>query len=54
MFRKGGPKPWKTKPGGSLLDERVFEYREHGHPVKEGGGVRQEVEYGREKAVNEV
>jgi hypothetical protein len=23
MFRKGGPKPWKTKLGGSLLDERT-------------------------------
>lgn len=27
LFSKGAPRPWKTKPGGSLLDERVLEVR---------------------------
>ncbi|CZR58457.1 related to high-affinity glucose transporter [Phialocephala subalpina] len=35
MFRKGGPKPWKTKPGDSLLDQRILEVAEHG--TKAGG-----------------
>lgn len=29
MFGKGGPHPWNTKPGGSLLDARIEEEREH-------------------------
>ena len=29
-FWKGGPRPWHTKPGGSLLDQKVLEMREHG------------------------
>jgi len=36
LFRKGGPRPWHTKPGGSLLDQKVLKYREHGHKT---GGV---------------
>jgi hypothetical protein len=27
MFKKGGPYPWNTKPGGSSLDTRVEEMR---------------------------
>ena len=27
MFRKGGPRPWHTKPGDSLLDQRILEVR---------------------------
>lgn len=25
MFSKGGPRPWKTKPGNSKLDERMVQ-----------------------------
>lgn len=28
MFAPGGPKPWKTKPGQSKLDERMAEATE--------------------------
>jgi hypothetical protein len=30
MFKKGGPKPWHTKPGDSLLDKRILEIQETG------------------------
>jgi len=35
MFRKGGPKPWHTKPGDSLLDQKILEMESGGK--KEGG-----------------
>lgn len=34
MFQKGGPRPWHTKPGDSLLDQRILDVQA-GH--KEGG-----------------
>jgi len=40
LFQKGGPKPWKAKPGNSLLDQRIHEVEEKAG--KEGmvvGGV---------------
>jgi hypothetical protein len=36
MFRKGGPKPWHTKPGQSNLDDRIEEARAKELHVKEG------------------
>lgn len=35
MFQKGGPHPWNTSPGHSLLDAKVQELQEHG----KAGGV---------------
>jgi len=41
LFSDGAPKPWLTKPGGSLLDERIKQARTgpkaHGGMVVEGG-----------------
>lgn len=40
LFSNGAPKPWLTKPGGSLLDERIREVQagsKHGGMVLEGG-----------------
>jgi hypothetical protein len=34
MFQKGGPHPWHTKPGNSLLDAKIQEFRNRG---KESG-----------------
>jgi hypothetical protein len=52
LFKKGGPHPWKTKPGDSLLDQRILDVREHGG--KTGGiaeGMEEErVEYGKKNA----
>ncbi|QSZ33651.1 hypothetical protein DSL72_005219 [Monilinia vaccinii-corymbosi] len=49
LFAYGGPKPWKTRPGDSLLDGRVRDVREHGD-AKTGAGVdgvhEEKVEYG--------
>jgi MFS family permease len=43
LFSKGGPKPWRTKPGGSRLDaeiEAVRDRKAHGRPsYAEGMGV---------------
>ena len=47
MFRKGGPRPWHTKPGGSLLDQHILDVqRLHGHK-SEGGimGNEGQIEY---------
>jgi len=41
MFRKGGQKPWHTKPGDSLLDKRILEIQETGkvaRPLMQGEG----------------
>jgi Sugar (and other) transporter len=35
LFQKGGPRPWHTKPGNSLLDQRLLEMEASGR--KEGG-----------------
>jgi hypothetical protein len=45
LFRRGGPRPWKTKPGGSLLDQRIFEMRETGHKRAGIMGTEDRVEY---------
>jgi len=41
LFRKGGPKPWKTKPGDSLLDQRILEMSAHGGKT---GGIAEGME----------
>jgi hypothetical protein len=45
LFRRGGPRPWKTKPGGSLLDQHILDFQQRGH--KTGGmmGTEGRVEY---------
>jgi hypothetical protein len=35
LFAPGGPKPWKTRPGQSLLDARVMEVEEKARTVGE-------------------
>jgi MFS family permease len=38
MFSKGGPKPWRTKPGGSRIDaeiQAVIERKAHGEEIYE-------------------
>jgi len=53
LFQSGGPRPWKTKPGNSLLDQRILEVQTHG---KEGGiatGTDEErMEFGEKRATN--
>ena len=51
LFSKEGPWPWKTRPGGSRLDEKVGAVRDRGASVGrgEGGGGSLEKE-----AVEEV
>ncbi|KAK6592881.1 High-affinity glucose transporter 12 [Botrytis cinerea] len=48
LFAKGGPKPWKTRPGDSLLDDRVRDVAVGDGKMGVGiGGVQEErVEYG--------
>jgi lysylphosphatidylglycerol synthetase-like protein (DUF2156 family) len=47
LFRRGGPRPWHTKPGNSLLDQKILDMQA-GH--KQGGiaaGTEEErMEYG--------
>ena len=45
LFRKGGPRPWKTKPGGSLLDQRILDARESSHKRHGTLGTEDKVEY---------
>jgi hypothetical protein len=47
MFRKGGPRPWNTKPGGSSLDERIEDVRQQGKQHQDGilSGTETTVEY---------
>lgn len=50
LFAPGAPRAWKTRPGESLLDERVRDVAEHGDKHVQGGGVQEErVEYGRDE-----
>lgn len=35
LFQRGGPRPWNTKPGNSLLDAKIQEFQSRG----KGGGV---------------
>jgi len=55
MFRKGGPRPWHTKPGGSLLDQKILEVQAGGRKESSGiaGGTEEErMEYGEKRAEN--
>ena len=53
MFRKGGPKPWHTKPGDSLLDQRILDMRD-GERKESGAanGTEERREYGEKTAEN--
>jgi hypothetical protein len=42
MFQKGGPKPWKTKPGDSMLDSKVEDIQQHGKTGGVIGGTEEE------------
>ena len=48
MFSKGGPHPWNTRPGDSLLDAKIAqveEMRQKGEPLGEKfGSISQHVE----------
>jgi hypothetical protein len=47
MFRKGGPRPWHTKPGGSSLDAKIQEVREQkkGRQDSALDGTKERAEY---------
>ncbi|KAI4123562.1 MAG: hypothetical protein LQ338_005215, partial [Usnochroma carphineum] len=41
LFSKGGPRPWKTKPGDSLLDAKIAQVQglqQNGEPLGEKFG----------------
>ncbi|TVY82739.1 High-affinity glucose transporter [Lachnellula suecica] len=42
LFQKGGPKPWKTKPGNSLLDTQIQDIRASGKTGGVIGGTEEE------------
>jgi hypothetical protein len=48
LFQKGGPHPWQTKPGNSLLDAKILELQRSGKSGAGGviGGTEEEkIEY---------
>ena len=51
MFRKGGPKPWRTKPGGSLLDQKVLDWQSNRKEDGIAAGTEEDrMEFGESKA----
>ena len=55
MFQKDGPRPWHTKTGDSLLDQKILEVQAGGRKESSGiaGGTEEErMEYGEKRAEN--
>jgi hypothetical protein len=50
LFQKGGPHPWNTTPGNSLLDAKIQEFQNRRKSGGIMGGTEEErVEYAGEK-----
>jgi hypothetical protein len=45
LFRPDGPRPWHTKPGNSLFDQKLAEIRQHGGKDDAVLGAEQRLEY---------
>jgi hypothetical protein len=57
LFQKGGPHPWQTKPGNSLLDAKILELQRAGKAGAGGvvGGTEEEkIEYLEKHGENET